>query len=1291
MNRPRVRLFALAVLALSLWTAGPGAPPLSAQEDAPLVSSAEIASRILILAARTDLDEALRKRASDTYAQAQSELSHEADFQTRAQKAAQRLEAAPRELEEAKAKLAALERPSLPNTAAGSLNDAEAGLSAARRAVIEARGRSEALRRELDQRSERRRTLLERQTALQALLQNLRPIASAPLPTSQPGLSEQILARAQVVAGQAEALAVDRELAADAARADLVAAQSVLATRELAHAEDLVKTWEDVVVKRRREQAAEQAKQARLLQEAARTSPQLSTVADETRKLAERRLGKEGLNARRLATESALKGHQTRIRQLRAGFARLRRRVEAGVPSQTLGILLRRQLEALPSANSLREERASLAGPLARLQADLVELEERREAVGDTERLLAKLALPPGEERATFEEVARDILEKRRENLAALVSEHQAHLDDLLELDHVLSNLTLAESELRSYAEERILWIPSVQDSLVPGAQDFQSGLAWLSDFQAIKAELDAQARPSPLILSLLAALILAFLSSLVWSRRGPPAPTEGSLNAAAWKGALRRISPVVALCGLAFVIGNSLGGGAHALAIGATLRTLSLYSAALTVVWGISPFAGGVALRRLIWISAAPFLAASALVAAMEHAPDLDWTNALGRSAFVAAMLIEAAVLAWALRERGPLGAALRLHEGIVGRLAPYLPYLAAGLPLATAALAAGGYYYTGLRLEIRFEGTLLAVLLALFTYDVLLAALAAPAEAALPVSGESLYKAADSASAINVPSGLIAASAGPELGGAQPPSDPSSPATPDPDGGARDPDQGSLNPDPDPAPFDPPSAPLPPDPDPEVHGQGDVPPEALEVTLPPLTSEIASEAPPSEASPSALPEPSTRSSAAGLSPAQASEVAAALGLAKSDSPPANAPASGQGDVPGDGPELSPEQVSEHLVGLASQARDTVRVVVSLSLVLALAALWADVLPALRRLRDLQLYPQVQVVDASRSARYPALEELGLSQKDATPRSGQPGGTAPAPPPALSPMSPSAGSKGDTESEPLVVTAADLGLALLLILVTLALVRNLPGALEFALIGRLPLDAGARYAATTIARYLVVFIGFGAAAQAVGIGWGRIQWLAAALTFGLAFGLQEIFANFISGLIILFERPVRVGDIVTLGDVTGKVTRVRMRATTITDWNRKELIIPNKELVTGRVINWTLTEAVTRTVIPIGIAYGSDVEQARELILEAARAQAEVMTDPEPSCWFEAFGDSVYELQLRIWLPEPKHIPSARHGILDRIRHAFDAAQIEIAFPQRDLHIRSIEPVIRFKQEGKK
>jgi len=1255
MKRIRVLFLALVVLILSLL----GAATSQAQEGDPSVTTAEINSRVLILNARTDLDEAVRKRAGDLYSQALSALSHEGDFQARAQRATQRLETAPRELEEAKAKLAALERPTLPTAAGESLSEVEAGLAAARRAATDARARAETLRREIEQRSERRRTLLERQSTIRTLIQNLGPQANATTASTQPALAEQYLARAQLVAARAEAAAVDHEFAADAARGDLVAAQSVLATRELAHAEDVVKAWEELVAKRRREQAAEQVKQARLLQEAARSSPQLSAVADETAKLTERRLGKEGLNARRFAMETALKAHQVRLRQLRAGFGRLRRRVEAGVPSQTLGVLLRRQLEALPSPRDLREERAALAGPLARLQSDLVELEERREVVGDTERILAQLA-PPAEGRAAFEEVARDALEKRREVLAALVSEHQRYLDVVLELDQVIHSLTQAEAELRTYAEERILWIPSVQDSLVPRGADFRAGLAWLFDLRALRTETSAQPRPSPGKLALLVALALAFALSLIGSRRGAPIEAERGLNASAWKAALRRISPVLILCGLALALGTLAGSGPHARALGAMLRTLSLYGAAITVVWGISPFAGGVALRRLLLIGAPPFLIASALVASMEHSPELAWTNAIGRLAFVVAMLIEAGVLAWALREQGPLGGVLRKHEGIAGRLAPYLPYLAAGLPLATAALAAGGYYYTGLRLEVRFEGTLLAVLLALFTYDVLLAALAAPAEAALPLSGDSLYPPTQDAAA---PTSL---GPGPELSVAPPTSDLAHPLTPDPDAGSEDPDPGAPSADPGPARFDPPPAPLAEDPDPEVHGQ----------FAAPVTSSIAESASAAEAEAGDIAEAGT--SAMGLSVEQAGEVAAALGLAGEVS----TKAPGETEVLG----LSPEEVSDHLLALASQARDTVRVVVSLGLILALAALWADVLPALRRLRDLQLYPQVQVVDASRSASYPALEDLSPGPKEAA-RNGAGSGAAS---PSLSPLSPSAGSsKGELASEPLVITAADLGLALLLILVTLALVRSLPGALEFALIGRLPLDAGARYAASTVARYLVVFIGFGAAAQAVGIDWGRIQWLAAALTFGLAFGLQEIFANFISGLIILFERPVRVGDIVTLGDVTGKVTRVRMRATTITDWNRKELIIPNKELVTGRVINWTLTESVTRTVIPIGIAYGSNVEQARGLILEAARAQPEVMTDPEPSCWFEAFGDSVYQLQLRIWLPEPKHIPEARHAILDRIRHAFEAAQIEIAFPQRDIHIRSMEPIVRFEQRA--
>ncbi len=119
----------------------------------------------------------------------------------------------------------------------------------------------------------------------------------------------------------------------------------------------------------------------------------------------------------------------------------------------------------------------------------------------------------------------------------------------------------------------------------------------------------------------------------------------------------------------------------------------------------------------------------------------------------------------------------------------------------------------------------------------------------------------------------------------------------------------------------------------------------------------------------------------------------------------------------------------------------------------------------------------------------------------------------------------------------------------------------------------------------------------------------------------GLGFGLQEIFANFISGLIILFERPVRVGDVVTIDDVTGVVSRIRIRATTITDGDRKELIIPNKEFITGRVLNWTLTDPVNRVVINVGVAYGSDTEQAAEILLKLAQDHPTCSTTRRRAC----------------------------------------------------------------------
>jgi potassium efflux system protein len=213
----------------------------------------------------------------------------------------------------------------------------------------------------------------------------------------------------------------------------------------------------------------------------------------------------------------------------------------------------------------------------------------------------------------------------------------------------------------------------------------------------------------------------------------------------------------------------------------------------------------------------------------------------------------------------------------------------------------------------------------------------------------------------------------------------------------------------------------------------------------------------------------------------------------------------------------------------------------------------------------------------------------------------------------------------------------------------------------------------------TTVCQYVIVGLGIVLAFNAIGIGWSKVQWLIAAMSLGLGFGLQEIFANFVSGLIILFERPIRVGDIITIGDVSGVVTRIRIRATTVRDWDRKELVVPNKEFITGRLLNWTLTDAINRIVINVGVAYGSDTERARELLLEVARSHPATLDDPAPFATFEGFGDSALTLVMRCFLPNLQNRLEVIHELHTDVDRAFKEAGIEIAFPQRDLHLRTV------------
>jgi potassium efflux system protein len=269
-------------------------------------------------------------------------------------------------------------------------------------------------------------------------------------------------------------------------------------------------------------------------------------------------------------------------------------------------------------------------------------------------------------------------------------------------------------------------------------------------------------------------------------------------------------------------------------------------------------------------------------------------------------------------------------------------------------------------------------------------------------------------------------------------------------------------------------------------------------------------------------------------------------------------------------------------------------------------------------------------------------------------------------------------------------VTLASFLLAILITVMTIIADKNIPGLLEVTVLHKLPLDAGSRFAIATLSRYMISVVGLVVAFDLIGIGWSKIQWLIAAITVGLGFGLQEIFANFISGLIILFERPIRVGDVVTVGEVSGTVSRIHIRATTIIDWDRKELIVPNKEFITGRVINWTLSDRVLRLLIKVGVAYGTDTDKVQRLLMEAAESNPAILKDPSPSAIFTGFGDSSLDFELRAYIPNVDHVLTLRHELYTAVDKKFKAAGIEIPFPQRDMHVRTIKDALAVQQEQK-
>jgi potassium efflux system protein len=341
-------------------------------------------------------------------------------------------------------------------------------------------------------------------------------------------------------------------------------------------------------------------------------------------------------------------------------------------------------------------------------------------------------------------------------------------------------------------------------------------------------------------------------------------------------------------------------------------------------------------------------------------------------------------------------------------------------------------------------------------------------------------------------------------------------------------------------------------------------------------------------------------------------------------------------------------EQSLEHKTAGPAPTMEVSRLMIGTGLLVAILgsfAIWADLLPATRILHQVELWTATQTVTVSE-------------------------------------LDPSGVERFSTEDRIVAITLADLFRSFLIGLLTLASMRALPGLFEATMFRRV--GPGERYAYSTIVKYAVVLVGLALAFDAIGIGWSSIQWLVAAVGIGLGFGLQEIFANFISGLIILFERPIRVGDTVTVGEISGTVSKIRIRATWITAFDRKELVVPNKEFVTGRLVNWSLSDAVLRISIPVGIAYGSDTDRAIEVLTGVAKESSRVLRDPPPQVLFLGFGDSSLSFELRVFVHSVAQLFLARHDLHMSIDKAFREAGIVIAFPQRDLHLVSVPADVR-------
>lgn len=258
-------------------------------------------------------------------------------------------------------------------------------------------------------------------------------------------------------------------------------------------------------------------------------------------------------------------------------------------------------------------------------------------------------------------------------------------------------------------------------------------------------------------------------------------------------------------------------------------------------------------------------------------------------------------------------------------------------------------------------------------------------------------------------------------------------------------------------------------------------------------------------------------------------------------------------------------------------------------------------------------------------------------------------------------------------------ITLSSVFIAVLVMMITVQLVKNLPALLELGILQHLDLTPGTGYAISTISKYLILMIGCISAFSFVGIDWSKIQWLIAALGVGLGFGLQEIFANFISGLIMLFEKPVRIGDTVTIRDLTGTITKINTRATTIVDWDRKEIVMPNKAFITEQLVNWSLSDPITRIVLTVPATIDADSTLIIDILKRVAHQCEHVLDDPEPQAFLVDIQEGIQLYELRVFASEMSFRMPIRSDIQQLIIAEYRKHNLKLPFPPLQTNLEAL------------